>query len=146
MAQVDRLPVQCRSIETGASGRDVSALCGALHLHNGGIILAGRCPRHVDIVDIRNTKLRRVLGAESGIFDVIALINQDRIIGVDYLEIRESDVLGITETSSNNTSGAWVIGEDLDTGTVLSVRHDDVVHVYVLDYIGFARILTKRAN
>lgn len=42
--------------------------------------------------------------------------------------------------------GIWVIREDFDASPILSVKHCDIVHIYVLDDVGLILILSQRTN
>lgn len=42
--------------------------------------------------------------------------------------------------------GIWVVREHFDASSILSVKHCDIVHIYVLDDIGLILILSQRTN
>jgi len=115
-------------------------------LNDSCVILTRSGAEHVDVMNVRNGQSTRVLSAVRRIIVIIALIDQNRVISINRLKVRECDVANVTTSAALDTSGAWIVREDFDACAVLGIRHDDVVDIDVLDDVGFAFILAKRAN
>jgi len=94
-------------------------------------------------------EVRAYLVAKSQVLLAVALSNLNRVVDIGNGHAVVRNVLD----STTATSSLKITGEsgrstrpDLDTRTVGSIRHADVVHVNVLDNIDFAWVLAQRTN
>jgi len=138
--------VESRGTEVGVFGTNVVALSGALHLDDGVIILAGRGAVHIDVMNVRDGQLSRVLSAECGILDIVALIDQDWVVDIHDLEVLECNILDVAKSTAHDAIGVWIVGEDFDASAVLSVGHDDIVDPNVGYKVGLILVLAKRSH
>jgi len=94
-------------------------------------------------------EVRAYLVAKSQVLLTVALSNLNRVVDVGNSHAVIRNVLnGTTATSALQIAGESrrSTRPDLDTRTVRSIRHADVVHVDVLDDINFAGVLAQRTD
>jgi len=112
-----------------------------------------RLEGNFDRVSFASGKIDRGKGAyliaKSQVLLAVALSNLNRVVDVRNGHAVVRNVLDSTTTAST----LKITGEsgrsarpDLDTRTVGSIRHADVVHIDVLDDINFAGVLAQRTN
>jgi len=111
--------------------------------------LDGNCDRVSFRKRIGWWQVRTYLIAKCQILLAVALSNLNRVVDIRNSHAVVCNVLNSTATASTlqvTRESGRSTRPDLDTRTVGSIRHADVVHVNVLDDINFAGVLAQRTN